>query len=88
MKGPTVSVAEGKKRFSRLIKDALEKKEEIIVTKRGKPVVVSAPYEEDLQSRRVEGFRKIMEVREVFLKKGIKANEIFKESRRQLEKRP
>jgi prevent-host-death family protein len=88
MKGTTVSVAEGKKRFSRLIKDALEKKEEIIVTKRGKPVVVIAPYEEYLQSRRVEGFRKIMEVREVFLKKGIKANEIFKESRRQLEKRP
>jgi prevent-host-death family protein len=88
MKGTTVSVAEGKKRFSRLIKDALEKKEEIIVTKRGKPVVVIAPYEEYLQSRRVEGFRKIMEVREVFLKKGIKANEIFKESRKQLEKRP
>jgi prevent-host-death family protein len=88
MKGTTVSVAEGKKRFSRLIKDALEKKEEIIVTKRGKPVVVIVPYEEYLQSRRVEGFRKIMEVREVFLKKGIKANEIFKESRRQLEKRP
>jgi prevent-host-death family protein len=88
MKGTTVSVAEGKKRFSRLIKDALEKKEEIIVTKRGKPVVVIVPYEEYLQSRRVEGFRKIMEVRKVFLKKGIKANEIFKESRRQLEKRP
>lgn len=88
MKGTTVSVAEGKKRFSRLIKDALEKKEEIIVTKRGKPVVVIAPYEEYLQSRRVEGFRKIMEVREVFLKKGIKANEILRKSRRQLEKRP
>ena len=88
MKGTTVSVAEGKKRFSRLIKDALEKKEEIIVTKRGKPVVVITPYEEYLHSQRVEGFRKIMEAREVFLKKGIKANEIFKESRRQLEKRP
>ena len=88
MKSTSVSVAEGKKGFSRLIKDAFEKKEEIIVTKRGKPVVVIAPYEEYLQSRRVEGFRKIMEVREVFLKKGIKANEIFKESRRQLEKRP
>jgi len=88
MKGTTVSVAEGKKRFSRLIKDALEKKEEIIVTKRGKPVVVIAPYEEYLHSQRVEGFRKIMEVREVFLKKGIKANEIFRKSRRQLEKRP
>ena len=88
MKGTTVSVAEGKKRFSRLIKDALEKKAEIIVTKRGKPVVVIAPYEEYLHSRRVEGFRKIMEVREVFLKKGIKANEILRKSRRQLEKRP
>lgn len=88
MKGTTFSAAEGKKRFSRLIKDALEKKEEIIVTKRGKPVVVIAPYEEYLHSQRVEGFRKILEVREVFLKKGIKANEIFKKSRRQLEKRP
>jgi prevent-host-death family protein len=88
MKGTTVSVAEGKKRFSRLIKDALEKKAEIIVTKRGKPVVVIAPYEEYLHSQRVEGFRKILEVREVFLKKGIKANEILRKSRRQLEKRP
>jgi len=88
MKGITVSIAEGKKRFSRLIEDALTKKEEIIVTKRGKPVVVITPYEKYQYSKRVEGFRKIMEAREVFLKTGISADEVFKESKKKLEKRP
>ena len=56
MKSTTVSIAEGKKGFSRLIQDASEKKEEIIVTKRGKPVAVIVPYEEYRHSRRLEGY--------------------------------
>jgi len=83
-----VSVAEGKKGFSRLIRDAFEKKEEIVVTKRGKPVAVILPYEEYQHSKRIEGYKKIMEARGVFLKANIFADEIFKESRRQLERRP
>ena len=88
MKSTSVSVAEGKKGFSRLIKDALEKKEEIVVTKRGKPVVVILPYEEYQLSKRVVGYKKIIEAREVFLKANILADEIFKESKKQLERRP
>jgi prevent-host-death family protein len=88
MKSTSVSVAEGKKGFSRLIKDALEKKEEIVVTKRGKPVVVILPYEEYQLSKRVAGYKKIIEAREVFLKANILADEIFKESKKQLERRP
>lgn len=87
MKGTSVSVAEGKKHFSRLIQGALEKKEEVVVTKRGKPVAVIVPYEEYQYSRRVEGYRKIMEVRKAFLKAGVLAEEVFKESRKQLEKK-
>jgi prevent-host-death family protein len=87
MKSSIVSVAEGKRGFSRLIQDALENKEEIVVTKRGKPVVVILPYEEYQQSKRVEGYRKISKAREVFLRTGISANEVFKESRIQLEKK-
>jgi len=87
MKGTTVSIAEGKKGFSRLIQDALEKKEEVIVTKRGRPVAVIVPYEEYKHSKRVEGYRKIMEARKAFLKAGVLAEEIFKESRKQLEKK-
>ncbi|MBI5043123.1 MAG: type II toxin-antitoxin system Phd/YefM family antitoxin [Nitrospirae bacterium] len=88
MKTTTVSIAEGKKGFSRLIEDALKKKEEIIVTKRGKPVVVILSYDEYQHSKRLEGYRKIMEAREAFLKTGILADDIFKESKKQLEKRP
>ena len=87
MKGTTVSIAEGKKGFSRLIQDALEKKEEVIVTKRGRPVAVIVPYEEYKHSKRVEGYRKIMEARKAFLEAGVLAEEIFKESRKQLEKK-
>lgn len=88
MKTTTVSIAEGKKGFSRLIEDALKKKEEIIVTKRGKPVVVILSYDEYQHSKRLEGYRKIMDAREAFLKTGILADDIFKESKKQLEKRP
>jgi len=48
----SVSVAEGKKGLSRLIRNALEKKEEIVVTKRGKPVAVIIPYAEYQHSKR------------------------------------
>ena len=87
MKRTIVSVAEGKKSFSRLINNAFEKKEEVIVTKRGEPVVVIVAYEEYQHSKRVESYRKIMEAREVFLKAGISADEIYKESKRQLEEK-
>ena len=87
MERSIVSVAEGKKSFSRLINNAVEKKEEIIVTKRGKPVVVMVPYEEYRHSKRVDGYRKIMQARAVFLKAGISADEIYKESKRQLEEK-
>jgi prevent-host-death family protein len=88
MKGTIVSVAEGKKAFSRLIQDAQKKQEEIIVTRRGKPVAVIVPYEEYQHSKRVEGYRKIIEARATFLKTGVSSEEVFKESRKQLEKRP
>jgi prevent-host-death family protein len=87
MKDTTVSIAEGKKGFSRLIREATDKKGKIIVTKRRKPVAVIIPYEEYEHSLRLDGYKKIMEVREVFLKTGVKAKDVHKESKKQLEKR-
>jgi prevent-host-death family protein len=88
MKAITVSVAEGKKGFSRLIQNAFKNKEEIIVTKRGKPVAVIIGYEEYQHSRKAEGYRKILEARDAFVKTGLLAKDIHQESRKQLEKRP
>ncbi len=87
MKGTTVSIAEGKKGFSRLIQGALDKKEKIIITKRQKPVAVIIPYDEYQRSERIEGYKKIMEAREAFLKAGVKAKGVYKESKKQLEDR-
>lgn len=83
-----VTIAEGKKNFSRLINASLETKEEILVTRRGRPVAVIIPYEQYQISKKMEGFKKIMAARQVFLKTGINARSIFRESKQQLENRP
>ena len=87
MKDTTVSIAEGKKGFSRLLQGAVDKKSKIIVTKRRKPLAVIIPYEEYERSLRLEGYKKIMWVREAFLKTGVKAKDVYQESKKQLEER-
>ena len=87
MKNTSVSVIVGKKGFSQLIQGALDKKEKITLTKRGKPVAVIIPYDEYQRSSQLEAYKKIMEAREVFLQAGIKAREVYRESKKQLEKR-
>jgi len=87
MKTPTVSIAEGKKGFSRLIQDAEKKRSEIIVTKRGKPVAVIVSFDEFLRAKRINGFNKIMEARKVLAKPGLSAEKVYRESRAELEKR-
>ncbi len=87
MKSTTATVAEGKRGFSRLIREATEKKREIIVTRRGKPVAAIVSYEEYERAKKREGYTKIMEARGVFIKAEIRAEDVFRESKRQLEKR-
>lgn len=87
MKEITASITEGRKGFSRLLQGVLNNKEKIIITKRQKPVAVIVPYDEYRRSMRFEGYKKIMEVREVFAKAGVKASEVYKESKKQLEDR-
>ena len=87
MKSTTVSIAEGKRDFSRLVRNASEKNERIIITKRSKPLAVIVPYEEYQCSVRFEGYKKIMEAREAFSKTGLKATAVYKESREELEKK-
>jgi prevent-host-death family protein len=84
----TVSIAEGKKSFSRLIHDTVEKRENTIVTRRGKAVAVIIPYDEYERNVRKEGYQSIMEVRETFLKAGIMADDVYREARAQLEEKP
>jgi prevent-host-death family protein len=88
MNSTTVSIAEGKKGFSRLIHDIVEKRENTIVTRRGKPVAVIVPYDAYERNARMEGFHNIMEARAAFLKAGVIADDVYRESRTQLEEKP
>ena len=88
MNSTTVSIAEGKKGFSRLIHDTVEKRENTIVTRRGKPVAVIIPYDEYKRNARMEGYQNIMEAREAFSKAGVIADDVYRESRTQLEEKP
>ncbi len=87
MKTTTVTIAEGKRDFSRLIKEAAERKEDIVVTKRGKPMAVIVSYGEYQHSRKVGAHQKILESRAVFVKAGVSAAEVCKESREDLDRR-
>ena len=87
MKEITVSITEGRKEFSRLIQGTVDKKERIIITRSQKPVAVIIPYDEYQRSMRVEGYKKIMKVRKAFLKTGVKPEDVYKESKNQLEVR-
>jgi len=82
-----INIAEGKKRFSRLVNDALEEKKEFVITNRGKPVAVIIPYDEYKRAKRLEGYKKIMDAREAFEKSDLPADEVFMDSKKQLEKK-
>ncbi|MHB8835843.1 MAG: type II toxin-antitoxin system Phd/YefM family antitoxin [Candidatus Methylomirabilia bacterium] len=87
MKTSTVSIAEGKKDFSRLIRERVQKKSDVVVTRRGQPVAVIVPYDEYQVMRRLEGYRTILALRAEFGSAGLSATELREASRKELEKR-
>jgi len=83
-----VNIVQGKRDFSRLIQLSNESDGEIIVTRRGIPVAVLISYDHYQRLKRLEGYRRILQTRKRFTAEGIRANEVYKESRRLLEDRP
>jgi len=88
METQTVSIAEGKKNLSRLIRSASASKNEVVLTRHGTPVAVLMPYDSYLATRRGDGYRKIMEARAAYLRAGVDSDEIIKDSKGQLRRRP
>jgi prevent-host-death family protein len=85
MKALNVSIAEGKKNFAKIIRTAEEKHQEIIVSRRGNPVAVILPYEEHMKNRKREALLKIEEARAVYHQSGMRAEEVYKISRKELQ---
>jgi len=81
------SIAEGKKNFSRIIKASEEKKEPIIISRRGKPVAIIVPYEEYQKTMKQEALREIHETRAIYSKSGVSAKKVYEISKEMLEQK-
>jgi prevent-host-death family protein len=88
METTTVSIAEGKRDFSRLVQLASEEQREVVITKRGKPVAVIIPFDEHQKSKRFEAYLKVLAARDRFVSEGVLASDVYRESRAGLEERP
>ena len=87
MKTITVTVAEGKRDFSRLVKEAAGGREEIVVTRRGKPMVVMISFGQFMHDKKVEARSRLMHARAAFAKAGVTAAKIYRVSKEELEAR-
>lgn len=82
-----VSVAEAKRDLTKLLREAEEKKEGIIVTRRGVPFVVILRYEDYERLERLRAYLNMVRISQTLEGSGISASEIHEESRRELEER-
>ncbi|MBE9594282.1 MAG: type II toxin-antitoxin system Phd/YefM family antitoxin [Proteobacteria bacterium] len=81
-----VTIVEGKRDFTRIVKKVSEDAEDIIITKRGKPVVVLLCYREYKEMKRLRSYLKMLQISESLKKYQITATQIYEESKKELER--
>ena len=81
-----VTIVEGKRDFTRIVKKVSEDAEDIIITKRGKPVVVLLCYREYKEIKRLRSYLKMLQISESLKKYQITATQIYEEGKKELER--
>ncbi len=82
-----VTISDGKKDFTSLIKKSVAKNEDIVITKRGQPVAALLPYKEYTDLRKLRTYLKMLEISTEIQKTGIEAKDVYAASRKELEER-
>jgi len=80
-----IAIGEGKREFTRIVKRISEKEEEVIITKRGKPVAAIIPYEDYKETARLRSYLKMLQISKSVEKYGLTASQIHRENRKELE---
>ena len=81
-----VTIVEGKRDFTSIVKKVSENAEDIVITKRGKPVVVLLSYREYKEVKRLRSYLKMLQISESLKKYQITATQIYEESRKELDR--
>jgi prevent-host-death family protein len=84
----SVSIVEGKKNLSRILRAAESANHDVILTRRGKPVAVLVPFAAYQCSRKADGFQRIMEARASYGQAAVDADSVIEEARIGLRRRP
>jgi prevent-host-death family protein len=87
MKDIEVSIAQGKRDLTKILRDTLTSGENIILTRRGKPAAVIIPFEDYRKLKRMAQFAELAHLRERFAESGLSARDVYAESRKMLEDR-
>jgi len=82
-----VSVAEAKQGFTKLLREAQQGQEEVIVTRRGTPFMVILPYEQFERLERWQAYLEMVRISEELEGVAVSAAELQAASRRELEER-
>jgi prevent-host-death family protein len=82
-----VSIAEAKKNFSRMIRASEEKKQRVVILRRGNPVAIILPYGEYQKGRKEEALKKIKETAAIYRESGMSAGQVYEISKNELEKK-
>ncbi|HDG63976.1 MAG TPA: type II toxin-antitoxin system Phd/YefM family antitoxin [Thermococcus sp.] len=81
-----VTIAQGKRGFTSIVREVVESDKDFIVTKRGKPVAVLLPYGQYKEIKRIRNYLKMLEISEKLKDRDITASEIYEQSRGELER--
>lgn len=82
-----VTITDGKKGFTGLIKESVANNADIVITKRGQPVAVLLPYKEYADLKKLRTYLKMLEISTEMNKTGIKAKNVYAASKKELEGR-
>lgn len=80
-----ISIAQGKKEFTQIIRHSSEDQATIIITKRGTPSAVIMPFDAYKTLKRRALYAETMDLRKRLSQAGVSAQKVYKESKRMLE---
>lgn len=81
-----ISVAQGKKDFTTIIRNSSQSENNVIITKRGTPMAVIMSFDGYQRLKRRALYAELMYLRKKLSRSDMTAQEAYKESRRMLEK--
>lgn len=87
MNAKTVSVAEGKKSFTQLLRQVEEENTAVLILRRGQPIGALLPADEYERLKRFQAYFEALEVSRRLAHLPISATELAEESRQELEER-